>query len=191
MMENRTLHINEQGEIIGNAKRALGPVIEQHNPFLAFRLSWVAYVREGFALMIRLLVCCAGALLVSLALERFAKMHDMSWLTVLGALLAFGWTAYSIALTNSVRLFTDDAGVWMQSGVFPWEKGVTGVQWRDLGQAGYTQGFMSWILRSYDVRITHRFSTETELYLRNVHRGNFAVEHINGVMAHLQGRVMR
>lgn len=191
MMENRTLHINEQGEIIGNAKRALGPVIEQHNPFLAFRLSWVAYVREGFALMIRLLVCCVGALLVSLALERFAKMHDMSWLTVLGALLAFGWTAYSIAFTNSVRLFTDDAGVWMQSGVFPWEKGVTGVQWRDLGQAGYTQGFMSWILRSYDVRVTHRFSTSTELYLRNVHRGNFAVEHINGVMANLQGRVVR
>ncbi|RZI60581.1 MAG: hypothetical protein EOP14_00455 [Pseudomonas sp.] len=191
MMENRTLHINEHGEIIGSNERALGPVIEQHSPFLTFRLSWVAYLREGFALLIRLLVCCIVALVISLALERFAKMQDMSWLTLLGALLAFGWTAYSIALTNSVRLFTDDAGVWMQSGVFPWEQGVSGVQWRDLGQAGYTQGFVSWILRSYDVRVTHRFSTGTELYLKNVHRGNLAVEHINAVMSQLQGKVVR
>ncbi|RRS01195.1 hypothetical protein EIP75_21715 [Aquabacterium soli] len=191
MMENRTLHINDRGDIIGTSERALGPVIEQNSPFLVFRLSWVAYAREGVALLLRLLVCCIGFMLVSVALQRFTKMGDMSWLTVLGALLAIVWTAYSIAFTNSVRLFTDDAGVWMQSGVFPWEKGVTGVQWRDLGQAGYNQGFVSWILRSYDVQVTHRFSTTTEMYLRNVHRGNLAVEHINQVMAQLQGRVVR
>jgi hypothetical protein len=78
----------------------------------------------------------------------------------------------------------------MQSGVLPWEKVISGVQWRDLGQAGYTQGFSSWALRSYDVRVSHRFTTGAELYLRNVHRGNVAVEHINGIMARLQGRVM-
>lgn len=103
---------------------------------------------------------------------------------------AIAWTVYSIMLTNSVRLFTDENGVWMQAGVFPREKGVAGVQWRDLGQAGYTPGFASWALRSYDVRISHRFTTGSELFLRNVHRGNLAVEHVNSIMARLQGRVM-
>jgi hypothetical protein len=109
---------------------------------------------------------------------------------VLGVLAAIAWTVYSVMLTNSIRLFTDENGVWMQSGVFPWEKGITGVQWRDLGQAGCTQGFMSWALRSYGVRISNRFTTGSELYLPNVHRGNLAVEHVNAIMARLQGRIM-
>ncbi|MBZ8144045.1 hypothetical protein CLD22_30180, partial [Rubrivivax gelatinosus] len=103
---------------------------------------------------------------------------------------AVAWTVYSVMLTKSVRLFTDETGVWMQSGVFPWEKGISGVQWRDLGQAGYTPGFASWAMRSYDVRISHRFTTGSELYVRNVHRGNLAVEHVNAIMAQLQGRIM-
>lgn len=179
MHENRTLILNTDGGLR-----------EQDRPFLVFRLSWVAYLREVFAFVIRFLLCVIATTLISLGLDRFAHMHTQAWLPVLGLLLAIAWTVYSVMLTNSIRLFSDDTGVWMQSGVFPWEKGITGVQWRDLGQAGYTQGFMSWICRSYDVRISHRFTTGAELYLRNVHRGNLAVEHVNGVMAKLQGRVM-
>lgn len=179
MNENRTLTLNANGQ-----------VMEQGSPFLAFRLSWVAYLRETWAFLMRLLLCGIGATLISLGLDRFAHMHAEAWLPALGLVAAIAWTVYSAMLTNSVHLFTDENGVWMQSGVFPWERGHSGVQWRDVGQAGYTQGFSSWALRSYDVRISHRFTTGAELYLRNVHRGNLAVEHINGVMAQLQGRVM-
>ena len=111
-------------------------------------------------------------------------------ITLVGVAAAIAWTVYSIALTRSVRLFIDETGVWMQSGVFPWQRGISGVQWRDLGQAGYTQGFLSWALRSYHIRISHRFTTDAEVYLRNVHHGNLVVEHINGVMAQIQRRVM-
>lgn len=179
MNENRTLILNHDGH-----------VGEQGSPFLVFRLSWVAYLREIFAFLVRLLLCGVLATVISLGLDRFAHMRTEAWLPVLGLVAAIAWTVYSTMLTNSVRLFTDENGVWMQSGVFPWEKGISGVQWRDVGQAGYTQGFMSWALRSYDVRISHRFTASAELYLRKVHRGNLAVEHINSVMAQLQGRVM-
>jgi len=179
MNENRTLNLN-----------ASERVDAQGSPFLAFRLSWVVHVREIWAFLVRLLLCGVLATLLSLGLDRFAHMHTQAWLPVLGLVSAIVWTVYSVMLTNSVCLFTDEHGVWMRSGVFPWEKGITGVQWRDLGQAGYTQGFSSWALRSYDVRVSHRFTAGSELYLRNVHRGNLAVEHINGVMAQLQGRVM-
>ncbi|MCY7315479.1 MAG: hypothetical protein LH480_07620 [Rubrivivax sp.] len=167
-----------------------GRVIEQDGQSLFFRLSWVAYLRESWAFPLRLLLCGVVALGLAMVLERYARLPDMSWLTVVGALMAIVWTAYSIALTRSVRLFIDQTGVWQQVGIFPWQKGISGVQWRDLGQAGYTQGFMSWALSSYDVRVSHRFTTGAELYLRNVHRGNVAVEQINGTMARLQGRVM-
>lgn len=183
MNENRTLTLDTRGHVIEQGRGG--------SPFLVFRLSWVAYVREGLAFLVRFLLCGGGATLIALGLDRYAHMHTEAWLPVLGFLAAVAWTVYSVMLTNSVRLFTDENGVWMQSGIFPWEKGVTGVQWRDLGQAGYTQGFVSWALRSYDVRISHRFTTGSELYLRNVHRGNLAVEHINSVMAQLQGRIMR
>lgn len=179
MNEQRTLVLEPSGR-----------VVQESSPFLTFRLSWVAYVREIWAFIVRLLLCGIVATLISLGLDRYAHMHTEAWLPVLGLVAAVAWTVYSVMLTSSVRLFTDENGVWMQSGVFPWEKGVSGVQWRDLGQAGYTQGFASWALRSYDVRISHRFTTGAELAVRNVHRGNLAVEHINGVMAQLQGRVM-
>ena len=181
MNENRTLTLDMNGRVIDE---------QQSSPFLAFRLSWVAYVRESWAFLVRFLLCGGGATLISMGLDRYADMHTEAWLPVLGVLAAIAWTVYSVMLTNSIRLFTDENGVWMQSGVFPWEKGITGVQWRDLGQAGCTQGFMSWALRSYGVRISNRFTTGSELYLPNVHRGNLAVEHVNAIMARLQGRIM-
>lgn len=179
MNENRTLVLEPDGRVIG-----------QGSPFLVFRLGQVAYLREIWAFLLRLLLCAIAATLISLGLDRFVHTQTEAWLPALSLVAAIAWTVHSVMLTNSVRLFTDENGVWMQSGVFPWEKGVTGVQWRDVGQAGYTRGFSSWALRNYDVRISHRFTSGAELYLRNVHRGNLAVEHINGVMAQLQGRVM-
>lgn len=183
MNQNRTLTLDMQGPVIEQARR-------QGSPFLVFRLSWVAHVREIAAFLVRFILCGSVATLISLGLDRYATLHTQAWLPVLGLVAAIAWTVYSVRLTNSVRLFTDENGVWLQTGVFPWEKGLTGVQWRDLGQAGYTQEFFSWALRSYDVRVSHRFTAGAELYLRNVHCGNLAVEHINAVMAQLQGRVM-
>lgn len=179
--------MNEARTLILDAN---GQVREADRPFLVFRMSWVAYLRETWAFAVRLLLCGIVATVISLALDRYAKLHTEAWLPVLGLVAAVAWTVYSVMLTKSVRLFTDENGVWVQSGVFPWERGITGVQWRDLGQAGYAQGVSSWALRSYDVSVSHRFSGAVELSLKNVHRGNLAVEHINGVMARLQGRVM-
>lgn len=181
MNENRTLTLDTSGRVIEQ---------EQGSPFLVFRLSWVAYLRESWAFLFRFLLCVGSTTLLSLGLDRYAQINTEAWLPVLGLLAALAWTVYSVMLTNSIRLFTDENGVWIESGVFPWEKGVSGVQWRDLGQAGYTPGFMNWALRSYDVRISNRFTTGAELYLPNVHRGNLAVEHVNAIMAQLQGRIM-
>jgi hypothetical protein len=144
------------------------------------------------AFIVRFLIMGTISLFVAWLISVTTKVDffDVNWPTLVGFLLTITWTVYSIALTNSVRIFTDAAGVWMKSGIFPWEKGITGVQWRDVGQAEYTQGFASWALRSYDIRVSNRFTTGLELVVRNVHLGDKAVMHINGIMVELQGRVI-
>lgn len=180
MNETLTLIYDERGELV-----------EADSPFLVFRLSWFAYLRETWAFVVRFFVCGLIAIGVEMGLVRIADMPKMDWLVLVGVAVAIAWTIYSIALTRSVRLFTNENGVWMRSGVFPWNIGISGLQWRDLGQAGFTQGFSSWALRSYDVRVSHRFTIGAALYVPHVHLGNLAVEHINEVMAHLQSRLMR
>ena len=161
---------------------------EEAAPYPVFRLSWTAYVREVFSFVIRVLVCCVPTSLLALGLDRFQHMHTQSWLPVVGLVGAVVWTVYSVLMTRSVRLFTDARGVWVESGVFAWEKGISGIQWRDVGQAVYTRGLWSWMLWSYTVHVSHLYTEGSGLNLRNLHRGNVAVMHINAILAELQGR---
>jgi hypothetical protein len=164
---------------------------QQDSPFLVFRLSWVAYAREVFAVIVRLLILGVGSTLVTYVLARGGvPMSKMEWVAPVAVALVFVWTVYSIALTRSVRLYTDENGVWLYSGILPWQKGVAGVQWRDLGQAGFRQGFSAWALRSYHITVSHRFTTGSELNIKHVRYGNLAVQHINQIMAQLQGSIV-
>jgi hypothetical protein len=167
-----------------------GRRIDAGSPFLVFRLSWVAYLREALAFLLRFLICGFVATGLMMAIAHFTKKPDKEWILWIGLVVPIVWTAYSVALTRSVVLFTDETGVWVRSGIFPWQRGMSGVQWRDVGQASFTQGFASWILRSYDIRVSHRFTHDSELFLKNVRYGHLAVEHINRIMAQLQGRVV-
>lgn len=189
--------MNDQGMVVDVDARYL----DDSSPFLVFRLSWVAYVREGFMFFVRALVGGMIGAAISLALTASsgkggslltnASTGEWGWVSLLGLGLGVLWSVYAVASTWSVRLFTDEEGVWMFSGVFPWEKGVRGVMWRDVGEAGYTQGFASWLLRSYSIRVSNRFTQDGELFLKNVRYGNLAVEHINGILRAGSGRAPR
>lgn len=174
MNEARTLTINHKGE-----------VIDDNSPFIVVSLSWVAYLREVWMFFVRAFLY----IVASMVLSSFFKL-DGNLMAYMGLSLALAHTAYKVALLRSVRVFTDDTGVWMMSGVFPWEKGVSGVQWRDVGQAGFNQSFFSWASKSYEIVVSHRFTTGAELRLRHVKHGNLAVQNVNNIMARLQGAIM-
>ncbi len=86
-----------------------------------------------------------------------------------------------------MQLYYDDFGVWVTSGVLPWQKGVSGVKWRDMDEATYEQGFLSWITRSYTVRIGHRFTKASEIRLTNIARG----KDVMGIIATRQQAMIR
>jgi hypothetical protein len=130
--------------------------------------SWTAYVR----------VVLLGLVLLGLA-------TPLAWAAATGAgilvlLASLGFLVYKVLLLNSYHLYMDDIGVWIFSGVFPWNKGVAGVKWRDLDEAVYFQSMGSWLFKSYSIRIGHRFTKSSEILLSHWARGHEAVMHING-----------
>jgi hypothetical protein len=86
---------------------------------------------------------------------------------------------YRVLLIRSVQLYYDDVGVWLYSGVLPWQRGIRGIKWRDLDQAFYRQSFRSWLLRSWSIHVTHRFTPASEIALAHMARGREAVAIIN------------
>ena len=93
--------------------------------------------------------------------------------------------AYKVAALRMFRLYYNDMGVWLYSGIMPWSKGVRGVKWRDLDDATYTRSMGSWLLKSYSIRIGHRFTRSNELVLKGIAHGDKAVTAINQKLAEM------
>lgn len=132
-----------------------------------YRISWVAYLKPvGISLFVWFL-----------GFGAFAKANI--WSAVLWTVAVGLFVAYRVMMLRSVQLYTDNDGVWVFRGIFPWNKGVSGVKWRDLEDAVYFPNFMSWALKSYTVRVGHRFTKSSEIVLANIAKGDAAVLHIN------------
>lgn len=104
--------------------------------------------------------------------------------TVFSLLMSLVFIAYltnEVLAIRSLHLYYDEVGVWVYSGAFPWNRGITGVKWRDLDEATFAQGMRSWLFKSYSIRVGHRFTKSSELFLTNMAEGNEAVMKINAL----------
>ena len=133
--------------------------------------SWVAYLG--------LLVIAALCFGVILPLSFLLPEHgDIAAGAVM--LISAAFIGYRFMTLRNVQLYYDDVGVWVISGVMPWQKGVSGVKWRDMDEATFEPGFWSWISRSYTIRIGHRYTKGSEIRLTNIGGGKDAAGIING-----------
>lgn len=128
--------------------------------------SWTAYVR----------VVIVGFVLLFISLAAWGASVTAG---VVVSLLSLAFVVYQVLLIKSYHLYFNDAGVWVFSGVLPWNKGVAGVKWRDLDEAVYFQSMGSWLFKSYSIRIGHRFTKSSEVLLTHWARGHEAVVAIN------------
>jgi hypothetical protein len=129
--------------------------------------SWLAYA--GLAVL--------AALLLFGLLPLAFLWHDLAALAVL--VLSALYLVYRFLEMRSVILYCDDLGVWVTHGVLPWQRVVSGVKWRDMDEATYSPGFLSWVTGSYRLRIGHRFTKSSEIVLTHMARGREAVATIN------------
>ncbi len=135
-----------------------------------YRLSWVAYLRP------------LGGFLIRGMLALLAQFYAV-WLAEALVAVCLAWLALDILSVRRTSLIVNDKGVWIERGLLPWTKGARGIKWRDIGDAGFFNGFLPWALSSYRVVVTHRFTTDADLVLPQLHRGNRAVEHINSLIS--------
>lgn len=103
-----------------------------------------------------------------------------SWLLgLIVSTLTLTFITYHVLLIKSYSIYYDDLGIWVYSGILPWRKGVNGVKWRDLDETVYFQTFWSWLFKSYSIRIGHRFTKSSEIFLTHMHKGHEAAMEIN------------
>jgi hypothetical protein len=129
--------------------------------------SWIAYV--GITLL-------AALLFFGLLPLAFMWNQLAAGAVLVGSAIVVG---YQLLMLRSVQLYYDDIGVWVYSGVLPWKKGLSGVKWRDMDEATFVPGFWSWITRSYTIRIGHRFTKASEIWLTQIANGKDAVTTLN------------
>ncbi|MGE6322732.1 hypothetical protein ACQKEF_21085 [Pseudomonas oryzihabitans] len=146
-----------------------------------YRLSWVPYAKTLIAFIAILVALFIVSVSVWNSVSTDQSRHTVIGLAVTGLLFAIGATTYKILYLRSVYLYTNDTGVWLFRGVLPWQRAYWGVKWRDIEAAAFYPGFLSWILRSYTVRVGHRFTRTSEIVLGHVARGDRAVDHINSL----------
>lgn len=131
------------------------------------RKSWTAYVGTAGLAFVLLLMVTPGAWRASTGAG------------VVALVLSLGFLTYRVMMIRSFHLFYDGTGVWLSKGVFPWQKGVAGVKWRDIDEAVFFQGLWSWMFKSYTVRVGHRFTKSSELMMSHMARGHEAASTVN------------
>lgn len=136
------------------------------NAILLCGKSWTAYI--NVTLLALVLIVLTG--LTYLWLPLAAAVVFVVSLLIVG---------YSWLVIRSFRLYYDDIGVWAYSGILPWNKGVSGVKWRDMDEATFEPGFWSWLFKSYSIRIGHRFTKSSEIFLTGMAHGREAVTTLN------------
>ena len=98
-------------------------------------------------------------------------------IAILILLLTLGITT-TIRIKTFVAFYNDD-GVYIISGIFPWTRGVSGTRWKDISEASYKTGLISWLIKSYNIRLGHRFTKTSEMELHNIKNGHILVGIIN------------
>lgn len=138
-----------------------------------YRMSFMAYVRPVAIFLVFFIIS------ISVAQSQSTGASILGYVLILLSIVNF---YFSFKFISTLKLYYNDDGVFLYRGIFPWTKGVAGTLWRDISDAEYFTGFVSWSTKSYRVRVGHRFTKTSELIIPHVKHGNQAVIEINEII---------
>ncbi|EGJ9169479.1 hypothetical protein IOC09_005182 [Escherichia coli] len=139
-----------------------------------YKLSWIAYIKP---IIIFIIILIVG---IALSCSKTIGFSITGYFVVLFGAVNF---LCSLIYLRTLRLYLNEDGVRLFHGIFPWTKGTEGTNWRDISDATYYTGLISWATNSYKVRIGHRFTKTSELIIPHVKNGKTAVITINEKIA--------
>ena len=143
--------------------------IANRNAITLCRKSWVAYATT----LLRGIIITALFVVALYWKNAYWKPVTIIWAAAM-LLIIYRWL-----LISSFHLYYDDIGVWLYSGILPWKRGVSGVKWRDMDEAVFTNSFSSWLSGCYTVQIRHRFTKDSEILATQMASGKQAAVTIN------------
>ncbi|QAV24581.1 hypothetical protein [Proteus hauseri] len=135
-----------------------------------YKFSWVAYIRPIIVLLIILLIG------FGFSQSNITILSIAGYIIIIAGIINF---ICNILFLKTFYFWIDDTGVWVFRGIFPWTKGKSGTTWRDVSDAIYFTGFISWSTKSYKIRVGHRFTKTSELIIPHLKNGDLAVIAIN------------
>ncbi|MBK0019459.1 SoxR reducing system RseC family protein [Kosakonia sp. S42] len=138
-----------------------------------YRMSWLAYVVPFLTFIVITLVGFS----ISRSVTPAASI--LGYILIALSFLIF---ILKVMFIKTLKLYINNDGVYLFKGIFPWTKGVIGTTWRDISDANYYTGFISWATKSYRVRVGHRFTKTSELVIPHIKHGNKAVIEINEII---------
>ncbi|MEA9389376.1 hypothetical protein SJI19_02205 [Acerihabitans sp. TG2] len=146
-----------------------------HRVYHEYVLSWVAYIRPWALFMAQ----AAIGLIVSQSAQGANFILAGYGILFFAIIKAF----YDVALRRRFRFYYDRDGVWVSRGILPWRRGIEGMPWSDINELSCEAGFISWLSKSYTVRLGHRVDPDLDIILIHIKRGNLAVIAINEQLA--------
>lgn len=109
----------------------------------------------------------------------YGNDHKIAWNIFLILVILFSLN--SIIDKKTSKLVIDDEGVWLYHGYLPWDKRRNGVAWKYIEKSVTYMGFVSWVTKSYDIRIYKNFNEDSFL-IESIARGDEAVSLINKIL---------
>ena len=151
------------------------------------RVSWFGYIKMIFSTVIQtvilsLVLIIVGGILMAIFLSEpypFTEAEYKIFIFNFCKIMFVCLLVYNLAWVRSVVVYYDENGVWLYSGILPWNKGVNGVKWTEIDEALYFTGFFSWLFKSYTVTIRHKYTKTSEIVISNLYRGNIITARIN------------
>lgn len=128
-----------------------------------YGISWIAYVK----MCLRHLVFIA---IVVYGVKYFLPQFFWSIIVIFGIFELINCALRFLSL-RAQYVFMDERGVWFHRGIFPWSKGINGIIWNDCGGAMFQQGFWSYILKTYTVFITHKYTESAQIAVSDIYNG--------------------
>lgn len=122
------------------------------------RKSWVAYAR---LFPLKLLTIWVLSWILKSNKPEYAGI--ISNILIISAYLLGVRLLIQVLHLASYELYFDKQGVWLRSGLFPWDRGAFGIDWRDTEGCLTVRGFISWISRSSEIIIAHRFTDSSKI----------------------------
>jgi hypothetical protein len=159
---------------------------QEQNNILA-KVSWIGYLRIVITTIFHTTILSViGIIAINIFSNYRININPyQNQIILLGCILGsfvFLMFLYNVFFLRSVVLYYDDDGVWLFSGIFPWSRGIIGIKWQDMDEALYKTAFLSWLFKSYDLTISHRFTKSNEIVLPDMYQGNKAVIKINELL---------